>query len=89
MTLDALRQTIDELDKELIQILVKRMEIVQEVAITKKRDKKEIIQKNRWQELLATRSSWGEDFGLPAEDIKSIFECIHDMSVNRQKEIIG
>ncbi len=89
MELADLRKKIDELDKQLLSILVERMKVVEEVADTKRQNNEEVIQKNRWQELLTSRSVWGVRAGLPEHEIKKIFECIHDMSVGRQKEILG
>lgn len=88
MDLSKLRGRIDELDDQLIKILAERMDVVVEVAKTKKANNEEVIQKNRWQELLETRSEWGEKAGLPQEDVRAIFECIHQMSVNRQNTIV-
>ncbi|MFK7899402.1 MAG: chorismate mutase [Cyclobacteriaceae bacterium] len=88
MNLESLRQEIDNYDKQIIKALAERMLVVEKVAETKKAANATAMQKNRWQELLATRSEWGQEVGLPKEDIKQIFECIHDMSVSRQLQIL-
>jgi len=89
MELEELRKKIDVLDKQLLDVLVERMKVVEEVAITKMKNNEEVIQKNRWQDLINSRSIWGIRAGLPEQEVKQIFECIHDISVQRQKEIIG
>lgn len=88
MELESLRKEIDTYDKQIITALAKRMLIVEKVAETKKAANATAMQKNRWQQLLSTRSEWGAEAGLPKEDIKQIFECIHDMSVSRQMQIL-
>ncbi len=89
MELEELRKKIDVLDKQLLDVLVERMKVVEQVAMNKMKNNEEVIQKNRWQDLINSRSIWGVRAGLPEEEVKQIFECIHDISVQRQKEIIG
>jgi len=89
MDLEGLRKKIDALDKQLLEVLVERMKVVEQVAVTKRKNNEEVVQKNRWQDLINSRSIWGVRAGLPEQEVKQIFECIHDISVQRQKEILG
>lgn len=86
--LDDLRQSIDEYDKELIQILGERMKCAMEIGAYKKNNEMTILQTNRWDEVLRSRMNLGEDLGLSNELILPIFKAIHQESINKQEQIL-
>jgi chorismate mutase len=83
-----LRDSIDALDKELLKNVANRMQLVRKVGALKKKNNVEVVQADRWQQLLDSRMSWSEEMEMSREEIKQVFETLHTISVNRQKDII-
>ena len=55
--LDALREKIDLVDRELIDALTARMKLVSEIGECKKENNVAVFQVERWKEILDTRSN--------------------------------
>lgn len=84
-----LRKQIDEIDNGLIDLLSKRMRISREIGQYKKEHGMTILQTARYSEILDTRGAQGALLGIAPDCIKSIFESIHEESVNQQMKIIN
>lgn len=56
--LKSLRQMIDEVDDELINILAKRLQIIEEIALYKKERNITVFQLERWQEICVPVRNW-------------------------------
>ena len=84
-----LRQEIDELDNELIDLLAKRMKICRSIGEYKKESGMTIVQTRRYSEILDKRGAQGSLLGIDTHCIKNIFEHIHEESVRQQMEIIN
>jgi chorismate mutase len=83
-----LRDAIDALDKDLLKNVSNRMQLVKKVGALKKKNNVEVLQTNRWQQLLNSRMSWSDEMEMSPEEIKAVFETLHTISVNRQEDII-
>lgn len=83
-----LRNQIDEIDNQLIEILAKRMRISREIGQYKKEHHMTPVQTSRYNEILEKRSAQAALIGINAECIKGIFEFIHEESVRQQMEIL-
>lgn len=86
-TLSTLRSQIDEIDSQLVDLVAKRMRISCEIGQYKKIHGMGIVQSNRFNEILEKRCAQGASQGIDPACVKSIFEAIHQESVNQQKEI--
>ena len=84
-----LRQEIDELDNELIDLLAKRMKVCRSIGEYKKESGMTIVQTRRYSEILDKRGAQGSLLGIDTQCIKNIFEHIHEESVRQQMEIIN
>ena len=84
-----LRQEIDELDNELIDLLATRMKICRSIGEYKKESGMTIVQTRRYSEILDKRGAQGSLLGIDTHCIKNIFEHIHEESVRQQMEIIN
>ena len=84
-----LRKQIDEIDNSLIDLLSKRMRISREIGQYKKEHGMTILQTARYSEILDKRGAQGALLGIASDCIKSIFESIHEESVNQQMKIIN
>ena len=86
--MEALRNRVDDLDNRLLDILAKRMQIVEDIAKIKKECKMGILQLNRWQTILDTRIKSGREKGLGKEFLQSMLELIHKESIEIQSGIL-
>ncbi len=85
--LEGLRTEIDKLDGELIQILAKRMEIIDEIGDYKKENDITILQMKRWAGIIRDRLSIGTHLGLRERFLKTLLNVIHKESLQRQADI--
>ncbi|QSE97752.1 bifunctional 3-deoxy-7-phosphoheptulonate synthase/chorismate mutase type II [Fulvivirga lutea] len=85
--LEQLRDKIDEVDQELIQVLRNRMDLVDELGVYKKENNVSIFQLNRWKDIMQSRGKWAEDAQLRREFIEDIYKIIHEESIKKQTSI--
>ncbi|MFK5857568.1 MAG: chorismate mutase, partial [Bacteroidota bacterium] len=85
--LEELRTEIDKLDGELLQILAKRMEIIDEIGEYKKDNDITILQMKRWAGIIKDRMSIGTNMGLDRIFMKKLLTLIHKESIQRQEAI--
>lgn len=85
-SLNTLRQQIDELDNNLMELLTKRMRISREIAEYKKQHNMAVVQTARYSEILDKRGAQGVLCGMDADFVKNIYEHIHEESVRQQME---
>lgn len=84
--LNQLRQMIDEIDDELINVLSKRLSVIEQMGQYKKGHNITVFQLQRWQEILRTRVQWGEKLGINRNHIEKICQILHDESIRVQNE---
>lgn len=85
--LEELRTEIDKLDGELLQILAKRMELIDEIGEYKKENEITILQMKRWAGIIRDRLAIGTHMGLDEKFLKKLLNLIHKESINRQEDI--
>jgi chorismate mutase len=85
--LEELRTEIDKLDGELLQILAKRMEIIDEIGEYKSENDITILQMKRWAGIIKDRLSIGTHMGLNSTFMKKLLNLIHKESIQRQEDI--
>lgn len=83
------RNMIDEIDDELLNILKKRMNIIEQIGQYKKEQHITIFQLERWQEILRTRSQWAEKLGIPRAHIEKLCMLLHEESIRLQTEVMN
>ena len=88
-SLSSLRNQIDEIDDEILEIIAKRMRVSREIAEYKKEHEMQVLQAGRYDEILTKRSKEGKEMGLDEEFVKTVFEAIHSESVRQQVEFIN
>jgi len=88
-TLDRLRLEIDKLDQELIEILARRMAIIDEIGEYKQANRITILQIRRWREMLAERLEKGIESGLDPIFLNKMLQIVHDESIRRQQDILN
>lgn len=87
--LEKLRQQINHLDDELLQLLGQRMKIAEKIGEFKKNNDITILQTNRWNEILQRAIQKGDSLGLTNEFITKYFDAVHMESINHQNKIMN
>lgn len=87
--LEMLRREIDKMDAELLDIMSKRMKIVEEIGQYKKENNITILQIQRWNEIFFDRLNLGSRIGLSREFLIHLLQIMHEESIRRQEEIMG
>ncbi len=82
--LPVVRAMIDALDRDLLQIMAKRMALVAEVAAYKRQHGLKIRDASRERELLRDRHERAKELGLPSDEIESIFRLLMRSSRDHQ-----
>lgn len=85
--LDDLRQKIDRLDDELLEVLSKRMEVAREIGRFKRQHNLPVVQAHRYNALMEKRVADGEHLNMSADFIRTLLAAIHEESVRQQVEI--
>ncbi|MEI8136224.1 MAG: chorismate mutase [Bacteroidota bacterium] len=84
-----LRNIIDEVDEELINVLKKRTQIIEEIGLYKKEHNITIFQLERWQELLRTRIQLAQKLGLSPNHVEKICQLLHEESIRIQNALMN
>lgn len=88
MKLEYLRQLMDSLDDEIIDLIAKRMELSVQMADVKRQCNVTAYQPARWREIVATRGERASMNNLPPEFVVALYEKIHDESIRRQLKVL-
>ena len=89
VALEKLREQINHLDDELMQLLGQRMKIADKIGAYKRDNSITILQTNRWNEILERAFKKGEALGLTQEFITKYFDAVHMESINHQNRIMN
>jgi len=87
--LEKLREQINHIDDELMQLLGQRMKIADKIGEYKKNNNITILQTNRWNEILERAFQKGEKLGLTKEFITKYFDAVHMESINHQNRVMN
>ncbi len=88
-TLTELRKIIDEIDDELINVLKRRLQIIEQIGTYKKEHNITIFQLDRWQEILRTRGQWADKIGVSRQHIEKICQLLHEESIRVQNGLMN
>ncbi len=84
-----LRNIIDEVDEELLNVLKKRTQIIEEIGAYKKEHHITIFQLERWQEILRTRAQLAEKLGISRNHVEKICQLLHEESIRIQNGVMN
>lgn len=87
--IEQIRQILDTMDAEVVDLIGKRMELVKKLGRIKIDHNIAIFQQERWREIIETRSEWGAKNSLHADFILRLFELIHDRSIKTQLDLLN
>ena len=88
-SLTELRQQIDELDNELLDVLAKRMRVSREIGQYKLEHNMPVLQTGRYDEILEKRTANAVKMEMGADFIKTVLEAIHEESIRQQIIVIN
>ncbi|MFM7646039.1 MAG: chorismate mutase [Sphingomonadales bacterium] len=86
--LDQLRQQINQLDEEVLQLLARRMQLAEQIALYKKENNITILQAGRWQEIMERTLGRAETLQLSRTFITQYLDAIHMESISHQQKIL-
>lgn len=84
-----LRQKIDMLDNELLEVLSKRLEVCREIGEYKREHRMPVVQPSRYNEMVMSHLCNTSKLGLGEDFLRTVLLAIHDESVRQQMEING
>ncbi len=87
--LEYLRQLMDAIDAEVIDLLAKRLELSAQIGEVKKVCNMTAYQPARWREIVDITSARAKKQNLTPEFIVELYEKIHHESIRRQLTILG
>lgn len=74
--LAALRTEIDEIDRGIVELLARRLDVCRRVADVKSKSATTIIQPERVRQVLTSRRQWAIDHGIDADFAEQIFRTL-------------
>jgi chorismate mutase len=87
--LATMREQINQLDDELLQLLGQRMKIADKIGEYKKNNNITILQTRRWNDILERAMHKGDKLGLSREFITKYFDAVHLESISHQNKIMN
>ena len=87
--LGKLREQIDGIDSELVEVLNKRMRISREIGRYKRENRMPVLQSSRFSDVVSSRVKAGEEMGMSREFMKTVLLAIHEESVRQQVEVLN
>ena len=84
-----LRQEIDEVDDELLELISQRMKLADKIGVFKKEHNLAILQTERWNEILKRAHEKCDALGLNPQFIKLYCDAIHLESIRHQNNIMN
>ena len=87
--LETLREQIDSVDKQILELLAQRMDIVKEIGKYKSQNKVTIFQLRRWEKVISSRVEQGVRLGLSPTFIKDLLQLVHKESIQKQTNIMN
>jgi len=87
--LSDLREKIDVIDYQLIDMLEHRFKLVDEIGDLKKGHNVTILQLERWKKIIESRLDYANTDNISEEFLLKILQMIHKESIQRQNDVFG
>ena len=87
--LNELREVIDKIDDDILNVMSTRMSVARQIGSYKKDNQVTILQITRWQEILKNQLKRGKIMGLSQVFIKKLYQLIHNESIRIQNEAMN
>lgn len=86
--LEQLRLIIDDIDHQLVQVIAKRRDLVEQIGQVKKDNNVAILQFQRWFSILKDRALMAEQMDIDPKFINELFQLIHKFSIDLQQQMM-
>jgi isochorismate pyruvate lyase len=86
-TIEDIRKGIDAIDKQLVDLLGKRLHYIREIVRFKK-DEEDILARKRYAEVLLERRKWAEKSGLDPDVIENMYISLIHYFIEVQKKAL-
>ena len=87
--LSEMRHQIDQADRDILEAIHRRMELVERVGEYKKEHDLAILDMERWNNVFETRPVWGKKLNLDEPFVKDLFQLLHQASIKEQTNIMN
>ncbi|MEJ1933145.1 bifunctional 3-deoxy-7-phosphoheptulonate synthase/chorismate mutase type II [Nostoc sp. NIES-2111] len=84
----ALRDRIDALDEQIVQMIAARLDLVTEIGHIKRAEHIPILQLDRWKEVQTARLAQAEALGIDPDLIQRLYQFVHVASLQVQERIV-
>lgn len=88
-TLAGLREKIDQIDDELIELLAQRMKVSDEIGDCKRENNITILQAKRWNDIYERCMQKGIPSGLSSGFLKRYLDAVHLESIDHQNKVMN
>lgn len=88
-SLQNLREQIDRIDTELLEMYKRRMDISRQIGKYKKEHSMPVVQESRYDDLIRSRVAAAVQMGMSADFMKTVLQAIHEESVRQQIEVLN
>lgn len=83
-----LREQIDSLDSEILQLLAERMQVAENIGRIKRANDVRILQSVRWESIAERTLAQSATLGLSIEFLQTLLDAIHVESINHQNKVM-
>ncbi len=87
--LETLRERLDNIDRELLEVLASRMAVVEQLGEYKRDNNVAVLQLDRWKNVHNSRAEWAKSINLYPEMVEELFKLIHMESIRKQTEVMN
>ena len=88
IALMGLREQIDSLDREILQLLAERMNVAENIGLIKRENDVRILQEARWEDITERALTLSSSLKLSENFLRTLLDAIHIESINRQNEVM-
>ncbi|MDH5396995.1 MAG: bifunctional 3-deoxy-7-phosphoheptulonate synthase/chorismate mutase type II [Cyclobacteriaceae bacterium] len=86
--LASLREKVDQMDKQLVEILAERFTYISEIGEYKRLNNLSVFQKDRWKEVTDSRVNMGVEKNLSEDFMRAMMMAIHEESIKQQEDML-
>ena len=88
-TLRELRDSIANLDDQMLALLGERMSVAEQIGILKKKNNVAVLQREVWKATQSRMEESGTKAGLNPDFIKKLYKAVHDESIAHQRKMFN
>ncbi len=89
IALMGLREQIDSLDREILQLLSERMNVAEKIGRIKRENDVRILQTVRWEDIVERALARSKSLGLSEYFLRTVLDAIHIESIDRQNRVMN